>query len=253
MQSHIQIPRSVLAEFVNEKKSFYKYNIENNKINIGYPKRTFTSENYYSVAMEKELNKHIETPLKSLLELARKMPTMELPIQFNKDILIIARTYVKSLVARSPSLFAHIGEKSAFLGLLPLQDRHDIVVDYAMKNEKISKFYDRFIMSFMINETQVPFVLSTRGLYEYTLKEGLCLNVPLNPRCTILFEEKKTSEETLSFQSSIVVIQSGYGDVVMKMNECAMEKQYQEKVGYVVCQNRDILRQLSEKYTARRI
>jgi hypothetical protein len=248
MQSHIQIPRCVLAEFVNDKKSFYKYNVENGVINVGYPKRTFTSENYYSVAMEKELNRDVETPLKTLLELARKLTTMELPIQLNADILIIARTYVKSLVARSPSLFAHVCKNSVFLELLTLQNQHDIVVDYAMKNKKLSEFYDRFTMSFMINETQTPFVLPTRGLYEYALKGELCLNVPLNPRCAILFEENKTGNGTLFLQSSIVVMQSGYDDVVMKMNECAMEKQHQEKLGYVVCQDKSVLRQLSEKY-----
>ena len=65
VNSHIQMPKCVLAEFVNGNKSFYKYNVENGKINIGYPKRTFTSENYYSGAMETALNKHIESPLKN--------------------------------------------------------------------------------------------------------------------------------------------------------------------------------------------
>ena len=87
MQSHIQMPRCVLAEFVNGNKSFYKYNVENGKINIGFPKRTFTSENYYSEAMESALNKHIESPLRTLLDFARILPTLTLPITLEDKVL----------------------------------------------------------------------------------------------------------------------------------------------------------------------
>ena len=105
MQSHIQMPRCVLAEFVNGNKSFYKYNVENGKINIGFPKRTFTSENYYSEAMESALNKHIESPLRTLLDFARILPTLTLPITLEDKVITLARTYIESLVARSPILF----------------------------------------------------------------------------------------------------------------------------------------------------
>ena len=249
MQSHIQMPKCVLAEFVNEKKSFYKYNVENGIINVGYPKRTFTSENYYSNAMEKTLNRHIESPLRVLLDFAKSLPTLTLPITLDNDILIIARTYVKSLIARSPSLFSFVSSESDFLELLSLQDRHDIVVDYAMKNKKLGDFYDRFSMSFVINETYTPFVLPTRGLYEYRFKEGVCLNVPLNPQCAIMLEEKCIVKSDELVQSRIVVIENGYDDVVMKMNGYAMQKQYHDKLGYVVCHDRCILHQLAKNIT----
>jgi len=104
----------------------------------------------------------------------------------------------------------------------------------------------------MVNETQTPFVLPTRGLYEYKLREELCINVPLNPQCAIMFEECDENEISQRFQSRIVVMQKGYDDVVMKMNGYAMERQCQEKLGYVVCKDRDILSQLSKKYHAER-
>lgn len=241
MQSHIQMPRCVLAEFVNGNKSFYKYNVENGKINIGFPKRTFTSENYYSEAMESALNKHIESPLRTLLDFARILPTLTLPITLEDKVITLARTYIESLVARSPILFSSVNEESDLLGLFSIQDRHDIVVDYAMKNEEMRKFYDRFTLSFMVNETNTPFVLPTRGLYEFQYMGTLCLNAPLNPRCALMLEENNPSKNA---ESKIAVIPKTFDDILMKINGYALQRQRQDNVGYVVCYDKSILEQL---------
>ena len=243
------MPKCVLAEFVNEKKRFYKYNVENGIINVGYPKRTFTSEDYYSDAMEKALNRYIESPLRFLLDFAKRLPALTLPITLDRDILIIVRTYVKSLIARSPSLFSFINSETGILELLSLQDRHDIVVDYAMKNKKLGDFFDRFSLAFIINETYTPFVLPTRGLYEYRFQERVCMNIPLNPQCAIMLEENCTHKSAKIVQPRIVVIQNGYDDVVMKMNGYAMQRQCYDKLGYVICHDRGILHQLAKSIT----
>ena len=104
MDSHILIPKSVYKRFVNEKKFYYKYDIKNRKVRKGYPKTTFTQQNYFSDYMEKTLNKYIEIPLKKLLNFADKIDLDAEEIIFDEELQYIAKSYIISLTARNPKM-----------------------------------------------------------------------------------------------------------------------------------------------------
>lgn len=245
MKSHIQIPKCAFAEFTDGDKKFYKYNVLTNKISKGYPRSTFTEENYFSEIMEKALSCQIETPLGRLLDFARKLPHEQGEVPFSEEIKNIAVNYAKSLMARSPNLFQLIHNESVFLQFFSLQDQHDMTVDYAMREEKMTEFFDGFDFSFMINKTQTPFILPTRGIYDYRINKIQCMNIPLNPYCAILLKEKgKAIHEANNPCEEIMIIPEGFDNVVHKINGFAVLRQKNDGIGYVVCADKKVLEEL---------
>jgi len=248
MDSHIQIPKCVFKKFVNSKQYFYKYNVKNNEITKGYPKSTYTEEDYYSKATEKALNLYVETPLYKLFNFVNELPKLSIPITVENDIKEIAWVYIKSLIARSPTLYNEVMENSVFLQFSTKQTQHDIIVDYTMKTHDNKLFSDKFDLSFIINETKTPLVLPTRGLYEYSTNGVICINSPLNPYCAILLKEKgKTLLKENIGENEIVLVQKNSDDIIMQLNNYAFQKQVQDGVGYVVSHDKKILEELKNE------
>ena len=245
MNSHIQIPKCVFREFALINNGFFKYGITSKKITPGYPKSTFTEENYYSETTEKLLNKHVETPLKKLLSFAHQLPSQSLPIILNSEIREIALTYAKSLIARSPTLCQSLVSHSIFGQFLSKRDQHDYCVASAMGNEKMIELFDKFDLSFIINQADTPLVLATRGLYDFTINGIISMISPLNPYCGLFFIEKgKNIHNKVTSDQDIVFIPTGYDDVVMKMNSFALIRQKSDGNGYIVSHNKSILESL---------
>lgn len=56
MDSHIQMPRVVLKEFVNDRHSYYKYCVLNNEITIGVPKKSSILQHTIYTVTPKHIN-----------------------------------------------------------------------------------------------------------------------------------------------------------------------------------------------------
>lgn len=242
MNSHIQIPKCVFREFALNNHGFYKYSVKSHKITRGYPKTTFTEENYYSETMEHILSKSVESPLNKLLTFARELPNTSLPITYNAEIADIALTYAKSLVARNPLLCESAISHSLLGQFLPKRDQHDYCVSHAMTNEKMTELFSQFDLSFIVNQTETPFVLATRGLYDFTINKTICMISPLNPYCGLFFIEKcKTIHSQGNGEKEIMFIPTEFDDVVMKINSFALARQMSDGIGYVLSHDSDIL------------
>ena len=249
MNSHITIPRSVLDEFANDKKWLFKYEVENYRISRGFPKTTYTEEGYYSEIIEKALNRHVETPLKTLIDYAKQLPDESVYV-LDENIIEIAKLYVKSLFARSPILCQNVINESMLLQFADTtsQEQHDIVVDYAMSNTNIDRINQEYDYTFMVNLTQTPFVIPTRGMYEFAINSVQCINVPITPWCTVLMKQKgKSLLGEDANVSTAVIVPTRLDDIVMRMNLFALEKQKRDNIGYVICNERSILEQLTQK------
>lgn len=247
MNSHILIPRSVLNEFVNDKKYYFKYEVESNRISIGYPKTTFTEEDYYSKYMEDALNKYVETPLKKLLDYARNLPSYD-TYKIDSDILDIAKPYFKSLIARSPIYFNAFIEGRVYLQFLSLQVKHDLVVNNAMADPNLNIADNLFDFTFMVNATQTPLVIPIRGFYEYAIKGVECINVPLTPWCALTLKRKGKSISE-SGNDNAFVIPNGHDDAVLRMNGFAFVQQKNDGFGYVISHDKRLLSQLQHAYS----
>lgn len=224
----------------------HKYEVEKNIISRGFPRSTYTEEGYYSETIEKALNKYVESPLKKLIDYAKKLPKESVFI-LDENIIEIAKLYVKSLFARSPIVCKNVINESIFLQFIEMtkQEQHDIVVDYAMSNTIIDRINLEYDYTFMVNHTQTPFVIPTRGMYEFAINSVQCINVPITPWCTVLMKQKgKTLLGEDVIADTAVIVPTELDDVVMRMNLFALEKQKQDKIGYVVCNERSVLKRL---------
>lgn len=236
MNSHILIPRSVFNEFTNSKKYFFKYEVENHRISKGFPATTYTEEDYFSQTIEMGLNKYVETPLKKLLDYVRNLPD-DNTFAINEEIFLVAKNYFRSLIARSPRMLKTIVSNSVYLRFMPEQDRHDMVVDRIMASSNWKLIEREYDFTLIINETNIPFVLPTRGLYEFSINENTCVNIPLTPWCAIHLKEKNQINQP----NVAVVIPQGMDDVTFCMNSYAFIKQKSDGIGYVVSYDKNLL------------
>lgn len=245
MDSHITIPRRVFKEFINKNKFYYAYSVKTGHIGKSYPKSTYTQEGYYSDQMERALNRYVEQNLPKLLAFVRDIPNRASPIILSNDLKKIAWTYVRSLIARSPMLHEGVAKDSGAIRLLSEQDQHDVVVDYAMRNGNMDELIDKFELSFISNQTKTEFVIPTRGLYEVTLGDALCIIVPINPYGGIMLKEKgKSIHEYNVGKNELIVLPKGFDDVVDQFNGKAFRVQLQDGIGYVICRDRKLLEKL---------
>ena len=244
MDSHITVPKCVLKQFALDKNGFYKYNVQTKIISRGYPRTTFTEEGYFSKSMETMLSDEVETPLNKLFKFVKLFDVFDLPSIIPAKISEIAVNYVKALIARSPMLFDSAKKESIFLQFMTEQEQHDLIVYYAMQEEKMDEIFDRFDLSFMINESDTPFVLPIRGVYEYRINNVLCMNIPLNPRCSLMFKEKGKQIHRDNKNIEIMFIPKGYDDIAKKLNGFAFQRQKQDGKGYVVCNKKMVLEEL---------
>ena len=243
MNSHIQIPKCVLKEFALKNNGYYKYCIETQRIVFGHPKTTFTEEDYYSEEMETILSRNIETPLSKLLTFARELPNKVLPITIDVEISDIALAYAKSLIARNPSLCESVISQSKLGQLLSKRDQHDICVYLSMGEEKMTELFNKFDLSFIVNETNTPFVLGTRGLCEFSMDGATCMISPLNSHCGLIFIEKGRTTHVKEGRP-IIFIPAHDDNVVMKINSFFLKSQIQDGRGCVVCHDRAVLEML---------
>ncbi len=247
MNSHIIVPKCVLKKFALDCNGFHKYEVQNDRISRGYPKTTFTEKDYYSDTMEELLCISIETPLNRLYEYIEGFKETDIlkPIIMDAEIVEIVATYVKSLIARNPRLCDMVNEDNIWTSYMSQQARHDITVFYAMQEKTMDNMFDKFDVSFMINETETPFVLPTRGLFEFCINSIQCMNAPLTPWCAIMLKEKDKAifNKHLGL-NEITIFPKGYDDRVMLINHFAMQRQKDDKIGCVICNKREILEKL---------
>ena len=71
------------------------------------------------------------------------------------------------------------------------------------------------------------------------------MNVPLNPTCAIFFKEKgKAIHKSNDGETEITILPEGFDDVARKINSFALQRQLQDRIGYIVCHQKEVLNSL---------
>lgn len=242
MDSHIQVPKEVFMEFVNDKHHYFKYDIRTNEVNKAFPKSTFTEQGYYSDGMELVLNQQIESPLKKLLDRVKEL--LNEPAVFNMDseLIDLGWNYIRSLLARSPNVHetysSHLIYGQFFM---TTQQQHDSAVASGIRIAKKWVHDQNYDFSFMINHTSTPFMIPTRGIIECAINNIGCLLVPLNPFCTILLSEHGKPLHPNMPNHVVLDILPGDDERINFFNCQALQKQINDGNGCVVCTDEDLL------------
>ena len=87
-----------------------------------------------------------------------------------------------ALIARGPSFSNQMNREENFWQAFPAQIQHDFIskngIIIAQENDLLSEY----IVTFMLNKTTIPFVLSMDGIYNYALNGHSVINLPIAPR-----------------------------------------------------------------------
>ena len=248
MDSHIQIPKVALKEFANDKNYFFKYEIATNELNKGFPKRTFTEEDYYSKEMEQALSKHIETPLKKLLVRARTLQNDPQAFTIDTELIELGWAYVWSILARNPVLHNSLSSHEYYsLLCMTSQQQHDHAVRFIIQEAKKWLNDSNFDFSFIINHTATQFVLPTRGICESSINGVQCFTVPLNPQCAILLKKHGQKIHCNAPDNTVLEILATDDDRIEFFNSIAIRRQVNDGVGYLIASNKKLLQEALEQ------
>lgn len=194
--SHIQLPKCVLKNFQDDKQWLYYYDFESNKIGRGRAKSFNTEKGYYSQEVENYLRDTIETPFGKVMSIVKEI-TKDDRFSIPTSCFDSVREYIYALIGRGPEMQKIIGQNSVLFQFLPSQDRHDYAVMSGIENAKERKLFENWQVTFMVNDSNIPFVLPRQGIFDFEFKsyECTCLSMPITPRISIiLIPEEHISE-----------------------------------------------------------
>ncbi|MBE6813385.1 MAG: DUF4238 domain-containing protein [Ruminococcaceae bacterium] len=249
INSHIQMPKLLLKRFHNKHNHFYYYDIEKQFIGEkGTAKSINTEYGYYSIDMEHYLRDNIEAPFGEVISFLEKDSFKSETLCVPSDFQITIKNFLYALIARGPKFENQMNEAEELLQYLTPQEQHDVV---AYKGINIAKKYDLlsdFIVTFMINETDIPFVLSMDGLYGYSFNNYLVINLPISPKSTVSLFHKSYSNRIEQKDGSLSMFQINKEEDIMIMNQSSFLAQIRRNWGYVVCPEKKELERLKRMY-----
>lgn len=251
MDSHIQMPKCVLKQFVITsgllKNWFFYYDIEKDVITKGSPSSVNTQADYFSKFAEEELSKRIETPLGKLISILNKN------LFSNNEEFILKQThnrtiynYLYSLLSRSPKMVENIKNGMFFGGWLTDQEIHEIATFDGLKIMQENKEFKEFSITFVVNNSEIPFVLPICGFYAFATKEEeAIIQLPITERISIrLFMNKYM--DRYCHGGKIKQIYVNEEDIIKRMNSVALREQTRYNVGYIICSNKEELQRLKD-------
>ena len=180
VDSHIQMPKCILKNFVNEYQSFYYYDVAESEIKMSRPKSLNAQNGYYSSRVEHMLQRIVESPLGNILKYVKENDFSE-PIDIPNNFENIAMTYIHSLIARAPHMYETIEKHSIFLQFVSSfneTDKHDFAVDTVLEEAKNNSPFENYIITMLVNKTEIPLLLPMGGMYSYG--DFVCAPISLN-------------------------------------------------------------------------
>ena len=249
MNSHIQMPRVLLKRFHNNNNRFFYYDIEKRIVgNNGTAKSTNTQLDYYSQQTEDYFRDVIETPFGELLTYIEKTGIDRETFSISSSAKQIIKNFMFALIARGPSFSNQMNREENFWQAFPAQFQHDFIskngIIIAQENDLLSEY----IVTFMLNKTTIPFVLSMDGIYNYTLNGHSVINLPIAPNVTVSLIHESYSSRVIHKDNSISMFELTRPDDITLMNGCAFSTQLKRNWGYVICSEREELDRLVSAY-----
>lgn len=252
MDSHIQMPKCVLKQFAiktgaNQGKIYY-YNFANKKICLGCPKTLNTEKDYYSNEAEYFLSAEIETPLGQIIKQLKGNLYEDKGFRLNRGFIDTILNYLYALLARSPQMAENVKESFIFKCFFSEQNIHDMsAVDsiYLMQQDRLCR--DEFSPIFIVNKTDIPFVLPTCGYYDYkSSNTEEIIQIPLTENiCVALLKindwikYKAANNNSLLFKVNDAVVHN--------MNNLAFITQKRYQNAYLVSSDRSELERIQSE------
>lgn len=249
INSHIQMPRVLLKRFHNSNQHFFYYDVEKRIIgNGGTAKSTNTALDYYSKPIEDYFRDNIETPFGNMLTYIEKTGIHGDTFSISANAGQIIKNFICALVARGPNFSQQMNSEKDFWQAFPPQFQHDFIAKTGLRIAIEQDIFSDYIVTFMINNTPIPFVLSMDGIYNYVINGHQVINLPLLPFVTASLIHKSYASRVIRTDGSISMFDISRPDDIMLMNDCAFSSQIKRNWGYVVCHEENELSRLKSKF-----
>lgn len=243
------MPKVLLKRFHNKYNRFFYYDIEKQVIgNNGTSKSINTQLGYYSQLTEDYFRDNIETPFGEVLTYIEKTGIDRETFTICSSAKQIIKNFIFALVARGPSFSNQMNEEEDFWQAFPPQFQHDFIAKTGIRIAQENDLLSEYIVTFMLNKTSIPFVLSMDGIYNYTLNGYSVINLPIFPNVTVSLVHESYSSRVIHKDNSVLMYEIIRPEDIMLMNERTFSTQLKRKWGYVICSEKDELSRLVDKY-----
>ena len=244
INSHIQMPRFLLARFENEHHSFFYYDVPKRFIGTnGHAKSMNTEHGYYPNEIEKLLSDEIEQPFSQVLKfidsLDLEAPSFTMTSIDESNI----KQFIVSLIIRVPLFVDSINKNSIFFQFFSPADQHTLAIAQGITEAEKHRVFDNFRVTFTVNKTAKPFVLPIGGLYSYSLNGYVHVGLPVSPQIAITLIENAGIPflEKKSITRLYLITEDKY---VAELNRFAFQEQCKRNDGYVISPVKDVLEEL---------
>ena len=248
INSHIQMPKLLLKRFHNEKQCFFYYDVQADYIGKnGKAKSLNTEHGYYSIETEHFLRDEIETPFGKILTYIDDIPFDKNTFSMPPDFENTTRRFLHSLMSRDPLMHDEINHQCVFTQLLPAQARRDYsaVVGFSLAQQE--SLFSEYLLTFMMNNTCVPFVLPISGVYSMGWDGHALLNLPIAPHLSLCFFHASYASQLIQADGTTSMFVVDNPEIIMKMNSIAFASQKKHNWGYVICPYKDELERLTSR------
>lgn len=246
VDSHIQMPKLLLKRFHNEYNRFFYYDIKGGFVGSkGTAKSMNTKYGYYSASTEHFLRDRIETPFGRILSYIEHLDFEQDRFCMTEDFEQVTKNFMYAIIARDPLVVSKMGEQGVFLQFLPVRALHDLAVRNGIAIAKEKNIFREYVLTFMVNRTDVPLVLPLAGLYDYGLNGHTIINLPISPEIALCLAHKDYAKHLIHDDGIISMFLVDRPEQLKKMNECAFLAQQKRKWGCVVCPQREELDRLA--------
>ena len=268
IDSHIQMPKVMLKRFHNKNHSFFYYDVEHKYIAThGRADSLNTEYGYYSIQIEHYLGENIETPLGKVLAYLDKIDFSQDEITVEEDfddkkIDHIVKDFAYSLMARDPTMFKEMqnnlihGQFAAMFNQREhnqfVRAQHDFVAQHGFEIGKKNSMFSDHIVTFMLNQTEIPFVLPISGLYAFQLNGHICVNLPISSILSLCLVHNDDAESLIRDGKRLMYLVKE-PETITFFNEMAFRRQVGTGLGYVVCPAREELDRLKMKFVDERV
>lgn len=249
IRSHVQMPKSLLKRFQNTKNRFFYYDIRKKYIGTrGTAESLNTERGYFSPEMEQYLSKNTESPFGQILSVIDRIDFEQECFLMPPDFEKLTKNFVYALMARDPYEIENANRDMFFSQILfTKQMRHDYLTRRRIELANRKDFFSDFLLTFMVNKTDIPFVLPIAGIYGYQMGKYRMINLPVTPEIALCFVHIDDVGDLIIGENKISLWEVTSPVVIRKINEKAFISQIKRNQGWVVCPHREELDRLKEK------
>lgn len=245
VDSHIQVPKSILRHFRMENGKILHYDFDTDRIRSCGVKRLGIAHGYYSERMEQYLSRTVEAPfLQSTNKIISFLDGPDSFLSLNMDIENHLKRFIKAAAARSGMAWRSFFHNSVYAQFFDDQSNHDRLILYCIESHTVRFFdFENYHMAILQNETGCPFVLPRNCFYVVFSNGYRCIVTPISPLCALALvpDDYQGLFEPYGPKVTAPLIQK---DVIWIMNQTALEYEYVYNRDFVACTDKQELQRL---------